>query len=162
MTAGHDSLPVPGLVRRVRRIADLSQRQLAEHLGVARSTIGRIETGTATPSLSLLVRLLATADLRLVVVDPDNHVVEAMRVWDNRLDGAERRYPAHLDIILDPKRGDWWADIFGLARPPETFRRDRAARDYARRLSRWEIGAGEQRRLPPPIGHYTPLVEGWR
>lgn len=162
MTDRQDALPVPGLIRRVRRIADLSQRQLADHVGVARSTIARIETGARTPGLPLLMRLLAVADLRLVVVDSGNRLVEPMRVWDDRRDGAERRYPAHLDIILDPKRGEWWADIFGLARPPETFRRDRAARDYARRQSQWEVGRGIQRSLPPPTGRFIPFVEGWR
>jgi hypothetical protein len=33
---------------------------------------------------------------------------------------AERRYPAHLDTVLDPAPGEWWGDRYGLARPPET------------------------------------------
>ena len=44
-----------------------------------------------------------------------------MRDWEDTRDGAERRYPSHLDTILDPEPGEWWADIYGLARPPETF-----------------------------------------
>ena len=66
------------------------------------------------PSLEVLQRLLAVADLRLTVVDEWGRLVLPMLTWDDRLDGAERRYPAHLDTILDPEPGEWWGDIYGL------------------------------------------------
>jgi hypothetical protein len=79
-----------------------------------------------------------------------------MQTWDETLDGAERRYPAHLDTILDPKYGEWWGDVYGLVRPPETFHRDRARRDAQRRRSQWEVRVAKHRGEPPP-----PPSEEW-
>lgn len=143
-------LPVPGLVRRVRRLADLSQRDLARALKVSPSTIARIEDGTRNPSILLLERILDAAGLVLVAADVDGRVVLPMEVFDDRLDGANRRYPAHLDLILDPDTGEWWGDRYGLARPPETFHRDRAERDAQRRRSQWEVRVAKYRYDPPP------------
>ncbi len=139
-----------GLIRRVRRIADLSQRELAARAGVSAATVNRIETGTLVPRLHTLQRLLDSADLRLVVVDPDGRVVAPMRTWQDLTDDAGRRYPAHLDTVIDPRPGEWWADIYGLARPPETFRRNRAIRDQERRRSQWEMRVAQHRSEPPP------------
>lgn len=141
---------IPGLVRTIRRLADLSQRELALTAKVSRSTVARVESGELTPSLGMLLRLLAVARLNLVVIDEQGRVVQPMRVWDDTRDGAERQFPAHLDLILDPKRGEWWADVYGLARPPETFHRDRAWRDARRRRSQWEIRVDQFRGTPPP------------
>jgi transcriptional regulator with XRE-family HTH domain len=142
--------PAGGLVRRARRIADLSQRELARRTGLAPSTVARIETGETIPSLAVLQRILDTAGLSLVVVDRDGHVIQPMRDVDDIHDGGDRRYPAHLDTILDPRPGEWWADQYGLARPPETFYRDRTRRDALRALSRWEVRVKLHRSVPPP------------
>lgn len=142
--------PIEGLVRHVRRAADLSQRQLARCAKVAPSTIGKIEAGTLVPSVDLLQRLLAIAGHWLVAVDRHGRVVQPMEDWDDTRDGAERRYPAHLDTILDPEPGDWWADVYGLSRPPETFKRDRAERDMRRARSQWEVRVAKYRSVPPP------------
>ena len=80
---------------------------------------------------------------------------EPMKDWRDTRDGAERRYPSHLDIILDPRPGDWWADQYGLTAPPETFRRDRAVRDMQRKRSQWEVRVakfGPFRRRPIRFG----------
>lgn len=138
------------IVRRVRRTADFSQRELAKHAKVSASTIGEIEAGTLTPSLELLERTLNAANYQLVVVDASGRLVLPLQVWDGVADLAGRRFPAHLDIIADPVQGDWWADAYGLARPPETFWRDRKRRDYQRRLSRWEVRASKLRNEPMP------------
>ena len=54
-------------------------------------------------------------------------------------DGAGRRYPAHLPLVLDPMRGEWWGDVYGLVRPPETYYRSRLLREVRRGQSRWHL-----------------------
>jgi len=142
--------PVSGMVRRVRRTADMSQRELADATGLSAALIGAIETGDRTPSLRALQRILGAAGFHLEVVDRGGHVVLPLEVWQDTEDGAGRRYPAHLDTILDPVFGEWWADGFGLTRPPETFRRDRARRDYERQLSKWQVRVAKFRNAPEP------------
>jgi transcriptional regulator with XRE-family HTH domain len=50
-------------IAEARRNAGLSQEQLAERIGVARSTVARIETGAATPTLD--VGLAIARELRV-------------------------------------------------------------------------------------------------
>ncbi|GAA1288117.1 hypothetical protein GCM10009609_63450 [Pseudonocardia aurantiaca] len=148
-----DDFDPVGLVRAARRRADCSQRELAARAGVARSTVARIEDGSLTPSLGMLRRLLAAAGLDLVAVDGAGRLVPPMLDdRDDIRDGAERRYPTHLDTVLDPERGDWWGDRYGLARPPETFHRDRRRRDAQRRRSQWEVRVLRGHGSPPPEG----------
>jgi transcriptional regulator with XRE-family HTH domain len=142
--------PIVGLVRRARRIAGLSQRGMARLAKVSPGTVGKVESGSLTPSVDLLDRLLGAAGLFMAVVDQDGHVILPMETWDDTLDGAERRYPAHLDTILDPEPGEWWGDVYGLLRPPETFHRCRAAREARRRRSQWEVRVAQYRGVPPP------------
>ncbi|MEU2612687.1 helix-turn-helix domain-containing protein [Micromonospora sp. NPDC007271] len=142
--------PAAGIVRAVRRRADASQRELARLARVHPSTIGRIEAGTLTPSLAMLHRIISVAGFRLAVVDESGRVLKPMRDRADLRDGAGRRYPAHLDIVVDPEPGEWWADRYGLARPPETFYRDRAVRDALRRRSQWEVRVAKYRAVPPP------------
>ena len=142
--------PAAGLVRRARRIADLSQRQMARLSHVAPSTVGKVEVGTLAPSLELFQRLIAAAGLFLAVVDQNGRVVLPMEDRAQLADGAERRYPSHLDTIVDPEPGEWWGDRYGLARPPETFHRDRQYRDEKRRRSQWEVRAKQHRGVPEP------------
>jgi transcriptional regulator with XRE-family HTH domain len=149
--------PLASIVRRVRRTADLSQRELAERAAVSPAMIAGIETSAITPSLVVLKRVLDAANYELVVVDRQGRLVLPLEVWDGVTDGSGRRFPAHLDTILDPDFGEWWADGFGLARPPETFRRDRAVRDHERRLSQWEVRVAKFRNAPRPR-----LPPGWR
>jgi transcriptional regulator with XRE-family HTH domain len=156
--------PIPGLLRRARRLADLSQRQLAVRARVSQSTVARIESGDLTPSLNMFHQLLAAAGLHLVVVDGRGRVVLPIRESEETRDGAGRRYPSHLDTILDPRPGEWWADWYGLARPPETFRRNRYLRDQLRERSRWEVRVGMLRAAPePPLpGADEARAAAWR
>jgi transcriptional regulator with XRE-family HTH domain len=142
--------PAPGLVRRARRMADLSQREMARAAGLSRSTVARVESGDLTPSLHVMQRLLATAGLQMVVVDGEGRIVKPMRESDETRDDANRRYPSHLDTILDPKEGEWWAEEYGLARPPETFVRDRQRRDQMRAFAQWWARPKRYRGVPPP------------
>jgi transcriptional regulator with XRE-family HTH domain len=139
------------IVRRVRRTADLSQRELAARAELSPATIGAIETGDRIPSLPALIRLLLAANYQLVAVDAEGRLVLPLLVYHDVADLAGRSLPAHLDTILDPKYGEWWADVYGLTAPPETFRRDRAYRDWQRRQSRWEVRVRQLRLLPRPV-----------
>lgn len=145
------TFPIAGLIRRVRRIADLSQRELARRLQVSSSTVGRAENGTLVPTLALFQRMLAVADLRLVVIDEEGHIVQPMRDIDDIRDGGGRLYPAHLDTILDPRPDEWWGTKYGLARPPETYHRDREWRDYRRALSVYQVRSYVGIDTPPPV-----------
>ena len=103
-----ESLDVPGLIRRVRRVADLSQRDLAEALGVGQAVVARWETGECEPSLTLFGRLLELAGWGLGVVDEAGEPVAPMGPGACR-DQGRRRYPAHLDVhdAEDPSTGVW-------------------------------------------------------
>lgn len=141
---------LPGLVRRVRRIADVSQRELATRIGVSQATVSRLEAGRLVPSIATLLRIVDAAELMLVVTNADGKVIEPMRVWDETRDGGEKMFPAHLDLVLDPTADDWWASRYGLAKPPETYHRNRVWRDAKRRRSAWEVRVKQFRHDPPP------------
>jgi transcriptional regulator with XRE-family HTH domain len=158
--AREEGLVYSGLVRRVRRLADRSQRELARAARVSQATISRLEAGTLTPSIGVLQRIIGVAGLWLVVVDEEGRIVLPMADWDDTRDGAERRFPSHLDTILDPAPGEWWADVYGLTRPPETFHRDRGVRDQRRARSRWEVRVAQYRNVPPPPRPRD--RDGWR
>lgn len=53
------------LVRRARRAAGLTQRELARRAETAQSVVARIETGLTSPTISTLKRLLAAAGFEL-------------------------------------------------------------------------------------------------
>lgn len=61
------------LIRESRRRAGLSQSQLARRAGVAKSTVGRIESGTRVPSSDLVERLVRAAgfEIQLSLAAPD-------------------------------------------------------------------------------------------
>jgi transcriptional regulator with XRE-family HTH domain len=129
----HPQLNVAGYVRQVRRRTRMSQREIAAACDVHASTISRVEAGRTVIGLATFSRLLRAAGLRLVVVDENKRRVPPLKEPPDTRDLADRQFPAHLDLILDPEPGEWWGDHFGLVRPPETFHRDPAAR-YAHRV----------------------------
>lgn len=85
------------LVVRARRVADLSQRDLAARVGVAASTVSRIESGQIVPDVRLFRHIVEVAGLRLAVVDVDGREVVPMSD-DVVRDNQGRRFPAHLDV----------------------------------------------------------------
>jgi transcriptional regulator with XRE-family HTH domain len=95
---------VPGLVRRVRRILDVSQRGLAGLLGVSQSVVARWETGRTSPRVAVVQQMLQLAGLRVGFSDAET----GRRVVPMRADGARThagsRFPAHVDLRA---RG-WW------------------------------------------------------
>lgn len=96
-TTHDDSFDVPGYIVRVRRLADLSQREAAARLEISAAGIARLESGTRAPQLGLLRRILRLAGLRLAVVDAAGREVDPVSAVTAR-DNADRRFPAHLDV----------------------------------------------------------------
>lgn len=118
---------IPGMVRRVRRILDVSQRGLAALLGVSQSVVARWETARTSPRMSVMERLLRMARLRMTFHDEDT----GERVGPMRADGARThggsRYPAHGDLIAT----GWWVPRHLRAMTSvEAF----TARDHSRRV----------------------------
>jgi transcriptional regulator with XRE-family HTH domain len=93
-----------GLIRRARRRAKLSQRDLAHHLGVSQSAVAKWETARTEPSARMLARILEVAGLHLVAVADDGTRVRPMNPVAAR-DAAHRRYPAHTFVWSE----GWWA-----------------------------------------------------
>ena len=74
------------LLKLARLDKDLTQRALAEAAGVPHSTVARIESGAMQPTLPLLYRILAAADLepriRLDAYDDHDDVLDALATRD--------------------------------------------------------------------------------
>ncbi|WP_176450140.1 helix-turn-helix domain-containing protein [Geodermatophilus saharensis] len=138
-------LDLPGLLRRIRRTADLSQREMARSTGTSRATIAAAEAGTRGLDARTLARLAAVAGLRLALVDADGAEVAPMDGAAVR-DGGGRRFPAHLDT----RHGDegWWHGPHRYDRDPVTytFTRVREHRDEQRARR----GTPEDHQLPQP------------
>ncbi|NYE37929.1 HTH-type transcriptional regulator/antitoxin HipB [Nocardioides cavernae] len=125
---------VPGLVRRIRRILDVSQRGLAALLEVSQSVVARWETGRTSPRADVLQRMLRLARVRTSFHDEESgEVVEPMRD-DGARDRACRRFPAHCDLRL---RGWWlprqmrtWTSAHALFVERESRRTGRVAIGY--------------------------------
>lgn len=81
------------LIRSARLRADLSQEQLAERLGLARSSIARWETDTVEPGFSTLRRVLQACgfDLSLALIPFERDPERDARIRDvSRLTPQER------------------------------------------------------------------------
>jgi transcriptional regulator with XRE-family HTH domain len=132
-------------LRRIRRSADMSQRELAAVTGLAVSTLGHAEAGTRDLPVGSLVRAAAVAGLRLVLVDDTGQEVTGMSA-DAVRDMGGRRFPAHLDTRYSDD--GWWHGPHRYDReaPWYTFDRDRSMRDRYRQQS----GIPEDHQLPQP------------
>ena len=122
---------IPGLLRRIRRILDVSQRGLAAVLEVSQSVVARWETGRTSPRASVLLHLLRLTGLQVKLHRAETgEEVEPMRD-DGARDRAGRRYPAHVDLTVTgwwvPRRAQSSAD-FLLWRQRSRTRRDPAIR----------------------------------
>jgi HTH-type transcriptional regulator/antitoxin HipB len=134
-----------GALRRIRRRADLSQRELARACGTSQSVVARAERGGHDLPTGVLIRAAALAGLTLALVDRSGQQVGPMSP-DAVRDGANRRFPAHLDT----RYGDegWWhgPHRYDRAQPWYTFDRDRRTRDRYRRRG----GTPDDHQLPQP------------
>jgi HTH-type transcriptional regulator/antitoxin HipB len=136
---------LPGMLRRIRRTADLSQRELAERLGISKSMIAATESGTRDLFTGLLARAAELADFRLILLDAQGHEVVGM-ADDTVRDMGYRRFPAHLDTRHSDE--EWWHGEHRRSRPQPwyTFDRDRWVRDAYRRRD----GTPDDHRRPQP------------
>jgi transcriptional regulator with XRE-family HTH domain len=133
----YDDYPTAGVLRQARRVADLSQRQLAERAKMHRSVIARIESGASRPSAQLFARLLREVGVLLlpVVLDTGDELRPMAELAIR--DAAGRHFPGHLDVRTTSGPGslmwwDWW--YFGRrTKPLASFRRNRRRRDIDRR-----------------------------
>jgi transcriptional regulator with XRE-family HTH domain len=131
------------LLRRIRRAADLSQRDLAQALAVSDGAVAQAESGRRDLPATVLMRAAELAGLRLAMVDSAGVEVPGMADATVR-DAAGRHFPAHLDTRHSDE--GWWHDEVrhSRGRPWYTFDRDRQVRDQQR----------ERRGTPPD--HQTP------
>jgi transcriptional regulator with XRE-family HTH domain len=136
---------LPGALRRIRRLADLSQRELAAAVGSSASAIGHAETGGRDLPVRLLAGMAGVAGLRLVLVDGQGDEVAPMSDAAVR-DAVGRRFPAHLDTRYSDE--GWWHDAhrYSRERPWYTFDRDRRTRDRYRRRD----GTPDDHQQPQP------------
>jgi transcriptional regulator with XRE-family HTH domain len=140
-----NALSLPGVLRRVRRIADLSQRELAVAVGISPSAVGSAESGARDLPLSVVARIAEVAALRLSLVDGDGGEIAGM--VDNTVrDAAGRRFPAHLDTRYSDDR--WWhgPDRKYRTQPWYTFDRCRDVRDR----NRERVGTPDDHQRPQP------------
>lgn len=87
---------VPGIIRRLRRHADLSQRAFADLVGVSKATVAAWEAGRSSPSFAHALALAEVAGLRITLTTHDGVTIPPMRE-DAVRDLAHRYYPAHAD-----------------------------------------------------------------
>lgn len=140
---------IPGFVRRVRRVLDVSQRGLAARLGVSQSVVARWETGRTSPRSCVLLRMLRMARLVVTVRDEGSgETVAPMRADGARTRGGSR-FPAHTDLRV---KGWWMPRHLRTWTSVETHQwaqRSREARDpavgyrtspYVKRIERFLLG----------------------
>ena len=120
-----------GTLRRIRRLTDLSQRELAERCGLSQSAIAQAESGRRDLPAGALARAAALAGLRLALVDEGGGAIDPMAP-DAVRDHGRRLFPAHLDT----RRSDQahWLHEPRRDRPETwfTYTRDRRGRDAVR------------------------------
>lgn len=122
---------IPGVVRRIRRILDVSQRGLAAILEVSQSVVARWETGRTSPRASVLHHLLGLAGLRASLHDVETGEQVAPMRDDGARDRGGRRFPAHVDLRVTgwrcPRSAQSTADVL-VWRRRSRERRDPAIR----------------------------------
>jgi len=149
------------VLRAVRRVRDLNQRELAATTGVARATIERIEAGRCAPSLATLERILEATRFRLLVVDADGKPLEPDDAHDAIIDRAGRRFPAHLSWDPVTKQDyeacwGWYRYIPGtgmtrlMPLPSATYHRRPDPRSFNAFIQRLIAEAQRERDEAPP------------
>jgi transcriptional regulator with XRE-family HTH domain len=98
-------------LKRARRAAHLSQRELAARTGIDQAVIARIEAGTTSPRVETLTRLLAATGHRYELVSESPPQVDraalraAMALGDDERERYFLRSNANmLALVADAKR----------------------------------------------------------
>jgi transcriptional regulator with XRE-family HTH domain len=140
-----DGFDLCGALRRIRRIADLSQRELASAAGLSASAVAHAEAGTRDLPARALARAAEVAGLRLALLDAGGREVVGMDP-DVVRDRAGRLFPAHLDTRYGDE--DWWytPHRYDREQPWYTFDRARWIRDWHRARD----GTPDDHQLPQP------------
>lgn len=125
------SFELAGCLRRIRRTADLSQRQLAERIGVPKSTLAAAEAAARDLPVGRLAAAAALAGLRIALVDAEGRELPPMSP-DGARDAGRRRLPAHLDTLHSDEVPDRWEHRPHRRQPWFTFELDRSSRDSRR------------------------------
>lgn len=166
---------VPGLVRRVRRILDVSQRGLAELLDVSQSAVARWENGRTSPRVAVLETMLRLARVKVTLQDEDT----GKQVRPMRADGARKhggsRFPAHTDL----RATGWWVPraLRRMTSVEYFVQRDRSRKDrdpyicyrlspHGKRIERAIYGIPDDHpavhQLAAEAEHLDELREAWR
>jgi transcriptional regulator with XRE-family HTH domain len=98
--APEGGIQVATAVRDLRRVRNLSQRQLAARMGVPRTYISKIENGKAMPTLSSLDRLARAlqVDISALLRDaPTRHKDETAMLTSDPFLAEIAKYAAHLN-----------------------------------------------------------------
>jgi len=99
-TEDDGSIQVASAVRDLRRVRNLSQRQLAARMNVPRTYISKIENGKAMPTLSSLDRLAKAlqVDISALLRDaPTRHKDESAMLMADPFLAEIAKYAAHLN-----------------------------------------------------------------
>lgn len=134
-----------GALRRIRRLADLSQRELAEACGISQASVSQAESGRRGMTVDVLARAAAAANLRLALLDRAGDEVQPMSP-DTVRDMANRRFPAHLDTRYGDE--DWWHGEHRYEREQPWFTFDRLR--YTRDQWRGRTGTPGDHQVPQP------------
>ena len=164
-----DATPVASQVGRALRMArrrrGLSQRELAQKIGVSKSRLGRLESDAGPQSLEMVAQVLMAAGYRLEVVDTSAAArdagaerpkdVEMAAALLELCDVSGRRFPAHLEahrLAYPPtywfvRNGGWTTT---KAFPEWTFERRFVPRAGPVRPRTWDhcYGGGESEISP--------------
>jgi len=91
-------------IRQSRKLAKLSQKELAKAIGSGQSYIFRIETGEANPTLKTLVLIAAAVGLSPRDFLPQEHsnaIIQALHITMQHLDQANEQLRQIRKLIAD-------------------------------------------------------------
>lgn len=103
---------VPTKIRALRKELGLTQKELAEKVGVHPAQLARYELGLSTPSIGVLIRLAKYCEVSIdyIVFGIDKEVAKRSRIQDRELLDLTRR----IDNLKRPQRDKLKWAIQGL------------------------------------------------